>query len=95
MDAALAQQLQRAGVEVAVEVGALDGGVRILRGERIFGIGGDCLLAHIGRVGERDVKAAPSEYLGEQDAPIRHALRRGCVAERAAKFALGSLDFVR
>ena len=70
MDAALAQQLQRAGVEVAVQVGALDGGVRILRGERLFGIGGAALLAHIGRVGERDVKAAPSEYLGGQDSSV-------------------------
>ena len=68
VDAALAQQFQRAGVEVAVEVGALDGGLGVERGELfLVGVGDDALLADVGRVGERDVKASPGlgEYFGE------------------------------
>ena len=91
MHSAIAQQLQAAGVEVAVQAGTADGGGGVRLEQKLLVLRRrDFLLAHIGRVGDDDVKAAGQHYGGEINAPL-HNLGRGGVLHLGTQVGL---DFV-
>ena len=90
MHPAFFQQLQTPGVEVAVQVGTPHGGVRVRLEQKLLVLRRrDFLLAHIGRVGDDDVKAAGQHHGGEVNPPLHNIGRRG-VLHLAAPLALTS-----